>query len=118
LNQWRKQNITGFSKQLFVSLREDMMDVACFNKGALLFINAFHVDDPDDILYYIMYVWKQTGLDQQNDQLFLFANPQICQTLKNTSQTYLSQTEFVYPQWHDSTIEIPPDITALFQCES
>ena len=117
LNTWRKQNLTAFPRQLYVALREDMMDVACFNKGAILFINSFHVDDPDDILYYIMYVWKQTGLDQQNDNLVLFANAQIYQALKETFQTYLSQTEFIQSQRTETNSEVPPDITALFQCE-
>jgi hypothetical protein len=118
LNQWRKQNLTVFHKQLFVALRENIMDVACFDKGALVFVNSFHFDDPDDILYFILYVWKQTGLDQQKDKLVLFANPRICQVLKDTLQTYLLQTEFVQPRWTDENVEIPPDITALFPCES
>ena len=118
LNTWRKQNLTSFPKQLSVAVRDDMMDVACFDKGALLFINSFHVDDPDDILYYIMYVWKQTGLDQQNDKLMLYANPQIYQALKDILHTYLSQIEFVQPRWTETNVEVPPDITALFQCES
>jgi hypothetical protein len=118
LNQWRRQNLISFPKQLFVALHEDIIDVACFDKGTLLFINSFHFDDPDDILYYIMYVWKQTGLDQQNDVLVLYANPRIVQTMKTTLQTYLSQIEFVQPRWTDENVEVPPDITALFRCES
>ena len=116
LIQWKKYNLTGYAKQLYVAVYEDTMDVACFDKGALLFINSFHFDDPDDILYYILYIWKQTGLDQQKDKLFLFANPPLYQTLKKTLQTYLSQIELIQPQWTDTNKEIPPDITALFQC--
>ena len=118
LIRWRKQNLTNFPKQLFVAIREDSMDIACFDKGALLFINSFHFDDPDDILYYLLYVWKQTGLDQQKDNLALYASPRIYQTLKDTLQTYLVQIEFVEPRRTDDNVEVPPDITALFRCES
>ena len=116
LNQWRKQNLTGYPKQLYVALHEDMMDVACFDKGALLFINSFHVNDPADMIYFILYVWKQTGLDQKKDELFLYTNPGIYQTLRETLQTYLSRVELIQPQWPDAGLEVPPDITALFQC--
>ena len=116
LNQWRKQNFTGYSKQLFVALNEDRMDVACFDKGVLLFINTFHVNDSVDMIYYILYVWKLTGLDQLQDELFLYTNPRMFQTLKETLQTYLSHIEFIQPRWPDTGMEVPPDVTALFQC--
>ena len=118
LIQWRKQNLTGYHKQLYVALHKDIMDVACFDRGALSFVNSFHVDDATDIIYYILYIWKQTELDQLNDELFLYANPQIAQTLKETLQTYLSHIEVVQPGLTEAGIEVPPDITALFQCES
>ena len=116
LNQWKRQNLTGYPKQLFVALHEDMMDVACFDKGALLFINSFHVADSTDIIYYILYIWKQTGLDQLQDELFLYTNPQKYQTLKDTLQTYLSHIECIQSRWSDAGMEVPPDVMALFQC--
>jgi len=118
LIQWKKHNLTGFPKQLYVALHDDIIDVACFDKGTLLFINSFHFDDPDDILYYILYVWKQTGLDQQKDKLFLSANARMYQTLQETLQTYLLQIELIQSPWIDANMEVPPDITALFQCGS
>jgi len=116
LNQWKKHNLTGFPKQLYVALHEDMMDIACFDKGTLLFINSFHVEDAADKIYYILYIWKLTGLDQLNDELFLYANPHTYQTLKETLQTYLSHITFIQPQCPHAGLDVPPDITALFQC--
>ena len=116
LNQWKKHNLTGFPKQLYVAFHEDMIDIACFDKGALMFINSFHVEDAADIVYYILYIWKLTGLDQLKDELFLYTNPQKYPTLKETLQTYLSHIEFFQPQCPDTGMEVPPDITALFQC--
>ena len=116
LNQWKKQNFTGYPKQIYVALHEDMMDVACFDKGALLFINSFHVGDSADIIYYILYIWKLTGLDQRQDELFLYTNLRMYQTLRETLQTYLSRIEFIQPQWPDVGMDVPPDVTALFLC--
>ena len=118
LTEWKKQNLTGYPKQLYVAIHNDMMVVACLDKGVLTFINSFPVDEPADMIYYILYVWKQTGLDQMKDELFLYVNPQTYQSLKETLQTYVSHIEWVQPLWPDTGREIPPDITALFQCVS
>jgi hypothetical protein len=117
LGQWRKQSVIAYPKQLFVSLYEDTMDAACFYRENLLFINSFRFDDTADILYYILYIWKQTGMDQQQDRLVVHANTDLHQALKETLQTYLLQIEFVQPQATGDGLQVPADITALFQCE-
>jgi len=118
LNVWRNISLTAFPKQLYVALHENTMDTACFYRENLLFVNSFQFDDPADIIYYILYIWKQTGLDQQKDKLVVYANIRLSQAIQETIQTYLLQTEFVQPQLTGSGLEVPPDITALFKCES
>jgi hypothetical protein len=115
---WRYQSLTAYPRQLYVALHEDTMDVACFYRDTLLFINSFQVDDTADMLYYILYVWKQTGMDQQKDKVILTANNRTSQALKETLQTYLLQVEFIQPLWPGTGLEVPPDIITLFRCES
>jgi len=116
LNQWKRHNLTGFPKQLYGALYDDMIYISCLDKGTLLFLNSFHIEDVSDMIYYILYVWKLTGLDQLNDELFLYANPHQYMTLKETLQNYLSHIEFIQPQRLHTGLDVPPDITALFQC--
>ena len=118
LGQWRKLSVIAYPKQLFVSLYEDTMNAACFYRENLLFINSFRFDDTADILYYILYIWKQTGMDQQQDRLVIHAHTSLHQKLRETLQTYLLYVEFVQPQVTDAGLQVPSDITALFQCES
>ncbi|MDR0795855.1 MAG: DUF3822 family protein [Tannerella sp.] len=118
LKQWRRQSLIAFPKQLFVAIHEDTMDAACFYRDNLLFSNSFQVDDAADMIYYIMYIWKQTEMDQQNDKLFLHAHASTYQTLKDTIQSYIMQVEFVQSVWPGTALEVPPDILALFTCES
>ena len=118
LNQWRNKSVIQYPKLLFAALHEDTMHAACFYRENLLFINSFQVDDTADMLYYILYIWKQTGMDQQTDKLILLANNGINQTLKETLQSYLLQIEHVQPRLSDTGLEVPPDIIALFSCES
>jgi hypothetical protein len=113
LTWWRKQNQGCYARQLYVALHEDTMDAACYDKGTLQFVNSFAFEDATDIVYYILYIWKQTGMEQQEDQLLLSASPQAYQEVKAILQNYLSRIEpLTLPP------ETPPDITALFQCES
>ena len=118
LIQWRKQSVINYPKQLYVALHEDTMDAVCFDRDTMLFINSFQFDSANDILYYLLYIWKQIGLDQQKDQLILFANSRVYETLKETLQTYVLQVEYMQPQLSERGLEVPADITALFQCES
>ena len=57
---WKQQSRMLIPRQLYVVLHRKMMDVVCFAQGKLLFVNTFEYDKPDDILYYILYVWKHT----------------------------------------------------------
>ncbi|MDR2234423.1 MAG: DUF3822 family protein [Tannerella sp.] len=118
LGIWLKQSVIAYPKQLFVSLYEDTMDAACFYRDNLLFINSFKYDDTADILYYILYIWKQTAMDQQQDRLVIHANADLHKSLKDTLQTYIVNIEFVQPQATDAGMQVPADITALFSCES
>jgi hypothetical protein len=97
------------------------MDAACYDKGSLLFLNSFDIEDIADILYYILYIWKQTGIDQLEDQLLLSATPPVYQQLKEILQKYVQHVEPVkHPSWPTSggNEEAPLDILSLFGCES
>lgn len=74
LSLWKKQSRARLPRQLYVVLHRRRMDVACYAQGNLLFVNSFEYEHTDDILYYILYVWKQVGMDQQKDQLRLFGD--------------------------------------------
>ena len=65
------------------------MDVACFDRGALRFLNRFEVETHDDIMYYLLYAWKQLSLDQRSDTLTLSAVASTAFDLKEKLQTYL-----------------------------
>jgi hypothetical protein len=117
LTYWRTQNFACYPKQLYVALHEDTMDVASFDKGALLFVNSFQFTDHTDILYYILYIWKQTGLDQKTDQLFLFAPTPMYEKLHDILRKYVELIEPLKPRWLNAGEETPLDIIALFECE-
>ncbi|MDR2388884.1 MAG: DUF3822 family protein [Tannerellaceae bacterium] len=85
----KKQSRKGPSNQMFVVLHHKMADISCFSSAGLLFVNSFDIEHLSDLLYYILYVWKQMGWDQLNDAVFLAGEPGLCNRLNHALQTYI-----------------------------
>ncbi len=120
---WKKQSQTRLPKQLYVTLYPRRMDLACYAQGNLLFVNSFGYERPDDVLYYILYVWKQAGMDQQKDQLRLFGEMAVRTSVAETLRNYLqyvdlqeipSDAYLLGPE----ILQAPLDLIALSLCES
>ncbi|MDR1674855.1 MAG: DUF3822 family protein [Tannerella sp.] len=121
LLRWREQNLSCFRKQLFVSVHENITDAACYDKGALTFLNSFDTGNAADLLYYILYIWKYTGMDQIEDRLLLFAPASLYGELKETLQKYVNHivpVESPRTTAGTATTRVPPDMVFLFECES
>ena len=106
LRLWRKQsegdNLSR--RRMCVNLERKRIDVACLDGMRLLFLNSFRVDQPDDILYYILYVWKQVGLDPEHDRLALWGEPMAREPLLVRLRRYLR---------HAEAMEIPSEVYLL-----
>ena len=105
LSLWKKQSRARLPRQLYVVLHRRRMD-----------------EHTDDILYYILYVWKQAGMDQQKDQLRLFGDVPLRSEITNTLRNYL---QYIDPQEIPSesclmgpeVLQAPLDLIALSLCE-
>ncbi|MDR2918107.1 MAG: DUF3822 family protein [Tannerella sp.] len=117
LSLCRKHNLSCFPKQLYVVMHEGIMNAVCFDKGALIFANSFNYSDSADIVYYILYIWKQAGLDQMKDELFLYANSAMFHGLKGILQNYLLKINILEIGLVSTDTDTPLDIKALFECE-
>lgn len=101
LNFWRKQSKLSFPSLMYLLLNNRTMDIVCFKRGELTFINSFQYTHLNDVLYYISYAWKQNGLDQQQDHLFLFGEKKERDELIRLLKTYIQ---------HVSEMEFPADV--------
>ncbi len=89
LLRWHERSLRALHAHMYAVVQDRTMDVACFDRGALRFVNRFEVENHDDIMYYLLYVWKQLTLDQRNDSLTLSAVTSVAFDLKEKLQTYL-----------------------------
>lgn len=122
LSLWKKQSRARLPKQLYVVLHRRMLDIACYAQGSLLFVNSFGYEHVDDILYYVLYAWKQIGLDQQKDQLRLFGEAELRSAVMTTLRNYLQYIEpLEIPSeaylLGSEVVQAPLDLIALSLCE-
>lgn len=109
-------------KQLFVNLHHRSIDVVSYTQGTLSFINTFEYKQIEDIIYYILYVWKQMEMNQQRDQLNLFGDTSLCHNLNKILRNYIQCIETLDVPTEAflrgiGIVQTPLDIIALSLCE-
>ncbi len=122
LSLWKQQSQISIPARMYVVLFPKRIDIVVFRQGQLLFANSFQTVKAEDIVYYILYVWRQTQLDQQHDQLFLFGEFSHRQSILQILHVYLAAVgvvEIPSEAWllGDTIGQAPMDVIALSVCE-
>ncbi|WP_080902686.1 DUF3822 family protein [Parabacteroides sp. Marseille-P3160] len=123
LRLWKKQSQNCLPKQMYVILQKESMDIACYERGQLLFANSFGFEHSEDIIYYILYVWKQIDMNQLIDQIRLTGEPTLCNQVLDRLQIYLQYIARIELPAETYTfgpalMQAPLDLIALATCES
>ncbi len=61
----------GNSRKMYVYLQTCSLNVYVYERGRLLLANHFDCKVNADRVYYLLYIWKELGLDQERDELHL-----------------------------------------------
>lgn len=61
----------GNCRKMYAHLRKDAIDVYGYERGHLLLANSFACKETADRIYYLLYIWKQLGFEQERDELHL-----------------------------------------------
>lgn len=73
-NHLHQRSFTGINRKLYAYFHDKRVEVFSFEKNRFKFFNSFAAAHSKDALYFILYVWKQLGMDQQKDELHLVGN--------------------------------------------
>jgi hypothetical protein len=69
--------------QMIVNKKDKGMDILCFSRNEFLLGNHFNCPQPDDALYYILFVWKHLKFNQLKDSVYITGNePDLTEQLK------------------------------------
>ncbi|MDE5550387.1 MAG: DUF3822 family protein [Bacteroidaceae bacterium] len=66
-----EKSLFGSGKKMYAYLHEKEMTLYVFDQGRMLFVNTFDAVSASNLQYYILNVWKELGLDQVDDALFV-----------------------------------------------
>ncbi len=115
----QQRSFTGMRRKLYCYFHEKRMEVFCFEKNLLKFFNSFFAESAKDALYFTLYVWKQLGFNQQQDELHLVGSVPDREWLLYNAKLYVRRTLILNPsaEFNRSPIteikDIPFDLLTL-----
>ena len=119
LHLYRK-NFTGIRPKLFAYFHDKRMEVFRFDHNRFRFANSFDATHAHDALYYLLFIWKQLGMDSENDELHIVGDITHEDWLRGKLSQYL-QRSFVINQLKDfdggvaaENGKLPYDLKALY----
>lgn len=88
---------SGQKRKLFAYFHDKKVDICNFEQRRLHFANSFDAQHAHDALYFLLFVWKQLGMNQQEDDLFVIGDVPHKDWLMNRLRTYLKNVHVVNP---------------------
>ena len=79
----------GTEKRLYVHSNGSQLFMFTYENGKLQFANSFEATTLSNQLYFLLYVWKQLGMDQRNDVCMLLSKDK---TLEAELRKYITHT--------------------------
>ena len=64
----------GSRRKMFVYYHEKQLEVFSFQQNRFRFSNSYEASSINDMLYFILYAWKEIGMNAESDELHLAGN--------------------------------------------
>lgn len=91
------RSFTGPRQKLYGYFHDQKLEIFSFRHNRFNFCNTYEASNSYDMVYYLLYVWKQTGLDQRRDELHLVGDlPERDRTI-NLLRRYLQNAYVINP---------------------
>ncbi|MEL5893913.1 DUF3822 family protein [Bacteroides sp. GD17] len=100
----------GNSRKMYVNLRKNAVDVYGYERGHLLLANSFECKETADRIYYLLYIWKQLGFEQERDELHLTGSLHDKEQLLPELRKFIRQVFIMNPATN-------LDLQAIISCE-
>lgn len=100
----------GNNRKLYVFMGHQGFEAFAFDRGRLLFGNHFDASDAADILYFLLYIWKQLDFEQERDELHLAGTLTHKEQILPQLRKYIRQV-YVIPSAHSL------DFQSIHLCE-
>ncbi len=110
----------GTRRKLFVYFHDKQLEVFCFQQNRFRFSNVYEATRLNNILYYILYVWKELGMNTACDELLLLGNIPNREQLDEELRKFLQRCYVIDDEtdFANASIskrkDIPYDLKALY----
>lgn len=122
---WRylhRRSFTGNHNKLYAYLHDHKLDIFSFHQNRFKFCNQFTTRQLQDAVYFLLYVWKQMRMSQENDELHLVGDHSgdELQQLADELKQYLKKVYVINPsaefnRAHITKVKgLPFDLMTLF----
>ena len=96
-NNLHRRSFTGQRRKLYGYFHEKHVEVFAFQQNRFRFHNSFPVAKMQDAVYFLLYVWKEQGMDQLKDELHLAGAIPERDDLLQTLRQYVQNAFVVNP---------------------
>lgn len=113
----------GNNLKMFAYVHKASINVMCFDHGRPLLTNEFKWVETADIIYYLLYIWKQLDFNQERDELHLMGTLNDKEALSKGLKQFVRQLFITNPHSEFSINYlskgeyIPCDLHTLSLCE-
>ena len=120
---WRylhQRSYMGVRGKVFAYFHDRHMEVFSYGQNRFKFCNTFEARDSHDALYYLLYTWKQVGLEANRDEMHLVGDIPDADWLKEELQKYIKRVYTINPagDFNRSAVTqiegMPYDLMTLF----
>lgn len=115
-----RRSFTGIGRKLYAYFHGKRLEVFAFEKNRFRFCNVFEAGNSRDALYFVLYVWKQLGMNALSDELHLVGEIPEQDWLKAAFQKFVKRTYVINPSadFHRAPIttipHLPYDLMTFF----
>lgn len=115
-----RHSYAGPRRKLYAYFHEKRMEVFSFQQNRFRFSNSYSVNNEDDALYYLLFIWKLTGLDVEKDELYLVGDESYMDILIENVKQHLKYCRVINQEvyFNNSQLakrtEIPYDMKAIY----
>ena len=110
----------GPRRKLFAYFHEKRMEVFCFQQNRFRFSNSYEVENEHDALYYLLYIWKLTGMDTEKDEFCLIGDTPYLNGFIDKAKQHLKLCRLINQEVYFSNSqlakrkELPYDMKAIY----
>lgn len=94
-NYLHHRSFTGNRRKLYGYFHDKQLSIFGFDKNRFRFCNSFDTDRQKDAVYFLLYVWKQLGMDERRDELHLLGELPGQEELMAELRQFLQNTHVI-----------------------